>query len=52
MNRRCRRNIGAGAGAVVFIIWLVCLFASIFVSIAIGAIAGDVLGLWEVVEFV
>lgn len=40
-------------GAVLFIIiWVISIIASLLITAALVALAGDVLGLWEVVSFV
>lgn len=43
---------GGGCAFLFFILWLLYVAAVLLIIGSVAAIAGDVIGLWEVVEFV
>lgn len=44
--------LGIAGFVLVFLLWAVAVLCSVLTTVAVAAVAGDLLGLWEVVGFV
>lgn len=50
--RRRTEGLAIAGGGIIGLIFLLAIITGLLMTLALAAFAGDVLGLWEVVEFV
>jgi hypothetical protein len=47
-----KSKTGITAGILILVVWLISLATSLAISAVIIALAGDLIGLWEVVDWI